>query len=227
MIYVYTLLPLIYAILQRGCCRNFIYRCQKCCLVAFRGVCGPRGVTLLQSTVTRGDRCSIGSPDSLVNYSGACLWKPREWPVGVVLGLGHQTVSRAHRTLFGAPLAAPFQVFAPNLLSPQLNFFLGLCWTLWTWDKWHLSKLVSPCGLWWTSNNKIDYKKCFNLISFSHNLWTILFASVYVCSSQDAKVTWTKALRKAKPQKTHYEDHKWRSTSIKQSPRNKELCCHW
>jgi hypothetical protein len=37
--------PLIYAILQRGCCRNFIYRCQKCCLVAFRGVCGPRGVT--------------------------------------------------------------------------------------------------------------------------------------------------------------------------------------
>jgi hypothetical protein len=37
--------PLIYAILQRGCCRNFIYRCQKCCLVAFQGVCGPRGVT--------------------------------------------------------------------------------------------------------------------------------------------------------------------------------------
>jgi hypothetical protein len=37
--------PLIYAILQRGCCRNFIYRCQKCCLVEFRGVCGPRGVT--------------------------------------------------------------------------------------------------------------------------------------------------------------------------------------
>jgi hypothetical protein len=42
--------PLIYAILQRGCCRNFIYRCQKCCLVAFRGVCGPRGVTRLDPT---------------------------------------------------------------------------------------------------------------------------------------------------------------------------------
>jgi hypothetical protein len=37
--------PLIYAILQGGCCRNFIYRCEKCCLVAFRGVGGPRGVT--------------------------------------------------------------------------------------------------------------------------------------------------------------------------------------
>jgi hypothetical protein len=25
----------------------------------------------------------------------------------------------------------------------------------------------------------------------------------------------------------HYEDHKWRSTSLKQSPRNEEMCCHW
>jgi hypothetical protein len=25
----------------------------------------------------------------------------------------------------------------------------------------------------------------------------------------------------------HYEDHKWRSTSIKQSLRNKDKCCHW
>jgi hypothetical protein len=33
-----------------------------------------------------------------------------------------------------------------------------------------------------------------------HNMWTNVFASVYDCSSQDAKVTWTKALRKATPQ---------------------------
>jgi hypothetical protein len=45
MIYVYTLLPLVYAIFQRRCCRNFIYGCQMCSSVAFRGVCGPRGVT--------------------------------------------------------------------------------------------------------------------------------------------------------------------------------------
>jgi hypothetical protein len=25
----------------------------------------------------------------------------------------------------------------------------------------------------------------------------------------------------------HYEDHKWTSTSIKQSPRNEEMCYHW
>jgi hypothetical protein len=46
-----------------------------------------------------------------------------------------------------------------TLLSPQLNFFLGLCWTLCTWDKRHLDKLVSPHGLWWTSTTKIDYRK--------------------------------------------------------------------
>jgi hypothetical protein len=34
-----------------------------------------------------------------------------------------------------------------------------------------------------------------------HNLWTDVFASVYVNSSHDAKVTWTKALSKATPQK--------------------------
>jgi hypothetical protein len=45
MIYVYTLLPLVYAIFQRRCCRNFIHGCQMCSSVALRGVCGPRGVT--------------------------------------------------------------------------------------------------------------------------------------------------------------------------------------
>jgi hypothetical protein len=37
--------PLIYAILQRGCCRNFIYGRRKCSSVAFRVVCGTQGVT--------------------------------------------------------------------------------------------------------------------------------------------------------------------------------------
>jgi hypothetical protein len=46
MIYVYTLLPLVYAIFQRRCCRNFIYGCQMCSSVAFRGVCGLWGVTV-------------------------------------------------------------------------------------------------------------------------------------------------------------------------------------
>jgi hypothetical protein len=34
-----------------------------------------------------------------------------------------------------------------------------------------------------------------------HKLWNNVFASVYVCSSQDAKVTCTKTLRKATPKK--------------------------
>jgi hypothetical protein len=55
--------------------------------------------------------------------------------------------------------SAHSQVLLQIYLSPQLNFFLGLCWTLSTWDKWHLDKLVSPRGLWWVSNTKIVYRK--------------------------------------------------------------------
>jgi hypothetical protein len=32
---------------------------------------------------------------------------------------------------------------------PQLIFFVGLCWTLCTWDKGQLGKLVISRGLWW------------------------------------------------------------------------------
>jgi hypothetical protein len=41
-----------------------------------------------QSIVGASDRCSIGSPDNPVNYSGAPPWETREWPVREVLGLG-------------------------------------------------------------------------------------------------------------------------------------------
>jgi hypothetical protein len=78
--------------------------------------------TLLQSTIDRrlpllrwltGQvRCT---PDSPVNYSEACPSKTREWPVRVELGLGHQT-------LFGAPLAAHSQDFAPNLFESPTEF---------------------------------------------------------------------------------------------------------
>jgi hypothetical protein len=49
---------------------------------------------------------------------------------------------------------------------PQLTFFVGLCWTLCTWGKWQLGKLVSLYGLWWTSNTKIDYRKCLSSFPF-------------------------------------------------------------
>jgi hypothetical protein len=55
-----------------------------------------------------------------------------------------------------------------------------------------------------------------------HNLWTNVFASVCICSSNDAKMTRTEALRKKHLKRRHYEDYKRRSTSIKQSTRHEE-----
>jgi hypothetical protein len=46
-----------------------------------------------------------------------------------------------------------------------------------------------------------------------------VFASVCVCSSQDARITWTNELRKAKPQKKTLR-------RSKKSTRRKKMCCH-
>jgi hypothetical protein len=50
------------------------------------------------------------TPDNPVNYSGVAPWEAREWLVLVCAWPRHWTVS-------GAPLAAPFLVFAPNLIE--------------------------------------------------------------------------------------------------------------
>jgi endogenous inhibitor of DNA gyrase (YacG/DUF329 family) len=52
-------------------------------------------------------RCT---PDSPVNYSEVRPGKIQEWIVGMVLSLGH-------RTLSSAPLASPFLLFAPNFVE--------------------------------------------------------------------------------------------------------------
>jgi hypothetical protein len=118
-----------------------------------------------------GYRCSVGSPD----MSGA--HRTVQWiiaersPEKPESGLfeccsawctGHFSVRHWQHTL-----KSLLQIY----LSPQLNFFLGLCWTLCTWDKWHLVKLVSPRGLWWTSTTKIDYRKWLSPFPF---LWHII-----------------------------------------------------
>jgi hypothetical protein len=121
---------------------------------------------LLQSTVAGSDRCSVGSPD----MSGAhrtvrwiiaecALEKPESGMFAWCLAwcTGHCLVRH---------LAAHSHVLLQINLSPQLNFFLGLCWTLCTWDKWHLGKLVSPRGLWWMSTTKIDYRKWLSAFPF-------------------------------------------------------------
>jgi hypothetical protein len=72
-----------------------------------------------------------------------------------------------HWTVSGAPLAVPLLVFAPNLVVSPTEFLSWFMLNFITWDKWQLGKLISPCGLWWTSNTKIDYRKCFKPISLS------------------------------------------------------------
>jgi hypothetical protein len=71
----------------------------------------------VQSTIGEVDHCSVGSPDSPVNYSGVTLRKTRERPVREVPRPGHQTVS-------GVPLAAPILVFAPNFVEFPNSFSL-------------------------------------------------------------------------------------------------------
>jgi hypothetical protein len=64
--------------------------------------------------LTRSDRCSAGSPDSPVNYSGARLAETREWPIRLRSGL-------VHRTLSGTPKAI-LMSFAPNLFVSPTEF---------------------------------------------------------------------------------------------------------
>jgi hypothetical protein len=116
----------------------------------------------------RAVRCT---PDSQVNYSGVPLRKTQERPVREVRRPGHQTVSEA-------PLGCINTCFCSKLCRvPQLIFFIGLCWTLCTWGKWQLGKLVSPRGLWWTSNTKIDYRKCLKPISLSISPFLVIDAN--------------------------------------------------
>jgi hypothetical protein len=99
--------------------------------------------------------CSAGSPDSPAAYR-TVRWiiaeRASEFP----------RVACSEGNWPGAPDSVRFaknqhtQVLCSIFwLSPQLEFFLGLCWTLCTWDTWHLDKLVSPYGLCWTSTTKI------------------------------------------------------------------------
>jgi hypothetical protein len=90
--------PLFYAILQRGCCQNFIYGRRKCSSVAFRVVCGTRSVTVSHTL---------------------------KWPVGVVFIATNQIVAVgegcwrwAHRTVRCATGQCP--------VRRHINLSLGL-----------------------------------------------------------------------------------------------------
>jgi hypothetical protein len=92
-----------------------------------------------------GSHCSAGSPDSPVAHQivrwiiverawqkSESGWFAAAWP-------GAPDSVRC--AIFQHTLSPSLQIW----LWPQLNFFLDLCWTLCTCDKWYLDKLVSLC----------------------------------------------------------------------------------
>jgi hypothetical protein len=86
--------------------------------------CGSRPLAPGYRWLTGHVRCTS---DSLVIR--ARPEKTREWLVRLVLDLVHRTVSGASLTSHSQVLCSKF-IWVLNC-----NFFLGLCWTLCTWDK--------------------------------------------------------------------------------------------
>jgi hypothetical protein len=81
----------------------------------------------LESTVALASRCSAGTPDSPVNYSGAASEKPEgeEFRLYGPWCTGHCPV--AHRTVWCARLGFSSVSFAPFFLNPNFDLFIGLC----------------------------------------------------------------------------------------------------
>jgi hypothetical protein len=73
----------------------------------------------LESTVALASRCSVGTPDSPVNYSGAAFQKPERGKFEVVRPWAPDIPARQTRVLFG--------FFCSFLLNPNLDLFIGLC----------------------------------------------------------------------------------------------------
>jgi hypothetical protein len=113
------------------------------------------------------DRCSVGSPDSLVAHR-IVWWILVEWLWENPRAASSRGASAWAPDSVRCATSCTYTCLCSKLCRvPQLTFLVGLCWTLYTWYKWKLGKLVSPRGLWWTSNTKIDYRKCFEPISLS------------------------------------------------------------
>jgi hypothetical protein len=110
---------------------------------------------------------SGGTPNSPVNFSGVALRRPEsgQYARAIAKGTG-QCLVHTWQCPMRHWLCQFF--YAPNFIEfLQLFLFVCLCWTLCTWEKYQLGKLVSPYGLWWTSNTKIDYRKCWGHFPFN------------------------------------------------------------
>ena len=73
----------------------------------------------LELTVALASRCSAGTPDSSVNYSGAALQKPEGEEFESIAPIAPDSPVRQTRVLFG--------FFCSFLLNPNLDLFIGLC----------------------------------------------------------------------------------------------------
>jgi hypothetical protein len=114
------------------------------------------------------DHCSVVSPDSPVIFSGWASRKPESSQFAKCSSQGTRHCP-VHTGQSDAPLAAA-SLFCSKLVELSHGHFLCMCiWTLCTWEKYWLRKLVSPHGLWWTSNTKIDYRKCWGHFPFRNN----------------------------------------------------------
>jgi hypothetical protein len=81
----------------------------------------------LEPTVALPSRCSLGTPDSPVNYSGARPQKPEGEEFGVARPWCTGHCPMAHRTVRCARPGSSLVSFCSFLLNPNLNLFIGLC----------------------------------------------------------------------------------------------------
>jgi hypothetical protein len=107
-------------------------------------------------------RCLIGqsggTPDCPVNFSERAPRKPES-------GQFAECSARAPDSVWCVTCCST--IFLQSFRIPQCHFLCMFMWTLCTCEKYPLGKLVSPYGLWWTSNTKIDYRKCWGHFPFN------------------------------------------------------------
>jgi hypothetical protein len=80
----------------------------------------------LELTIALNSRCSAGTPDSSVNYSGAALQKPKGEEFESIAPGAPDTV-RWHTGQSGAPDQGFLRFLCSFLLNPNLDLFIGLC----------------------------------------------------------------------------------------------------
>jgi hypothetical protein len=142
-------------------------RLSFCCTGQFGATCRRRMcsdfwrcILRAQSTVGRSWPLLVVSPDSRVIVSGGALRKPKSSQFAECSSQGTGQS--------GVPLAIA-SLLCFKLVQLSHDHFLCMCiWTLCTWEKYWLGKLVSTHSLWWTSNSKIDYRKCWDHFPFSY-----------------------------------------------------------